>query len=727
MAGLKVTSRRAVVVNNCSKSSQFVLVLALLSSLIGGVSSSSSARTPSLRDVFDRQLIADVTLVISAPQMSPISKSLIPTLNYSLTPEEIISGATRAIDETNAFFGKLLAIPDEQRTAESVLIPWAESEGRFRTAVNSFIFPQYVSGSEAVRNASVEANKCLNQFGIECSMREDLYRLAVSVRDHNEPLEGEVARFLKKLLIEFRRNGLELSEEERAVLKEKRQRLAELAVDYSNTINADKTELLLTKDDLDGCPADFLESLGQRDGKYVVTMKYPDVSGVMKHAKQESTRRLLHETDGRKCKGNVARLEEACRIRDECAKLLGYADHMTFQLEQRMAKRPEDARSFLAELSHRLNPFAQKELARLDALKGAPLAAWDYNYYARVLEEKEYALDGELVSQYFPLEHVTREMLAIYEQVLSLRFRKVDIIGEAAPVWHPDVELFEVTDQSSNGSLVGYFYLDLHPRDGKYTHAACFGQQPGYLRLDGSRQIPVAAMVANFTKPTAGRLSLLKHDEVVVYFHELGHVMHSLCARTRIARFHGTNTEKDFVEAPSQMLENWCWQSNILSRLSRHHKTGESLPASLIDSLVLTKNLNAGLLNLRQIFFGVLDMTIHSHGFTGDINAFYEKLRLEITLIPQAQGIEPAASFGHLMGGYDAGYYGYLWSQVFSADMFYTCFQANVLSAKIGADYRRSILQPGGSRDGIDSLVEFLGRKPTQEPFLRSLGLVAEN
>lgn len=655
--------------------------------------------------------------------MSPTSKSLIPTLNYSLTPEEIAGGAKKTIDEANVFFERLVAIPDEQRTAESVLIPWAEWEGLFSTTINSFIFPQFVSGSEAVRNASVEAKKLLDQFEIERGMREDLYRLAASVQ--GRPLEGEVARFLKKLLIEFRHNGLELSENERAVLKEKRRRLAELAVDYSNTINADKTELLLTRDDLEGCPTDFLESLEQREGKYVVTMKYPDVSGVMKHAKKESIRRLLHETDGRKCKGNVARLEEACVIRDECAKLLGYADHATFQLEERMAKRPESVTAFLAELRERLTPFAQKELARLNALKGSSLMAWDYAYYTRILKEREYALDGELVRQYFPLDHVTREMLAIYEQVLSLRFRKVDIVGESAPVWHADVELFEVTEQA-DGALVGYFYLDLHPRDGKYTHAACFGQQPGYARLDGSRQVPVAAMVANFTKPSGDRLSLLRHSEVVVFFHELGHVMHDLCAHTRLARFHGTNTETDFIEAPSQMLENWCWQASILRRLSRHHKTAEPLPDSLVDSLVLTKNLNAGLLNLRQIFFGIFDMTIHSHGFTGDMNAFYEKLRREITLIPQAQNVEPVASFGHLMGGYDAGYYGYLWSQVFSADMFYTCFVADVLSAKIGSNYRRSILQPGGSRDGMDSLVEFLGRKPIQEPFLRSLGLVED-
>lgn len=285
--------------------------------------------------------------------------------------------------------------------------------------------------------------------------------------------------------------------------------------------------------------------------------------------------------------------------------------------------------------------------------------------------------------------------------------------------------------------FVGHFYLDLHPRSGKYTHAACWDLQPGYTMLpSGERQHPVAAMVANFTPPTGQKPSLLKHDEVVTLFHELGHAMHDMCAHVQVSRFHGTSVEYDFVEAPSQMLENWCWQEAELTRLSSHYlRPEERLPTALIRSLIATKNLNAGLMNCRQLFFGLWDLHIHSQSShssqasltADDIDRAYEQMRREIALIPQPVGVWPAASFGHMMGGYDAGYYGYMWSQVFSADMFYSRFLSSLAEpAAVGAAYRKEILAPGGSRDASVSLKAFLQREPQQESFLRSLGLLSE-
>ena len=321
------------------------------------------------------------------------------------------------------------------------------------------------------------------------------------------------------------------------------------------------------------------------------------------------------------------------------------------------------------------------------------------------------------------------EMLKIYEEVLSLRFEHL----ADGPVWHPDVKLYRVTDKDT-AELVGHIYLDLFPRDGKYTHAACFPLVPGCAldAKDEHRQHPVAAMVANFSKPTPSKPSLLKHDEVVTLFHELGHAMHGMCAKTRYARFHGTSVETDFVEAPSQMLENWCWNDKMLKRIARHYlRPQETLTDDFIKQLVRAKNFNAGLLNLRQVFFGLFDMTIHSieaplkEALSGEtIDSFYARLRREVALIPQPDNVTPASSFGHMMGGYDAGYYGYMWSQVFSADMFHSRFEAEGLQdPKVGRDYRQKILQPGGSRDGMDSLVDFLGRKPNSDAFLKSLGL----
>jgi Zn-dependent oligopeptidase len=246
-----------------------------------------------------------------------------------------------------------------------------------------------------------------------------------------------------------------------------------------------------------------------------------------------------------------------------------------------------------------------------------------------MLKETEYEVNDELIKEYFSMTSVTEGMLKIYETVLGLKFVEVS----DAPVWHEDVRAFEVLDAHSN-EPIGQFYLDLHPRDGKYTHAACFGLRPGCQHADGTRDLPAAAMVANFSKPTAEKPSLLKHDEVVTFFHELGHVMHQICAKVRWARFHGTAVERDFVEAPSQMLENWCWNADELEKLSSHYvRKGETLPRDQIERMVKAKNLNAGLLNLRQIFFGTFDLTVHTSEEDVDTTELWAKLREEVTLI----------------------------------------------------------------------------------------------
>lgn len=392
-----------------------------------------------------------------------------------------------------------------------------------------------------------------------------------------------------------------------------------------------------------------------------------------------------------------------------------------------MAKTPETVLEFLTTLRGKLVPLAQKEIVKLISLKKAEkqttkeetLNAWDTQYYSRILLETEYAVDEEKIKEYFSFESVTKEMLNIYETILGLKFEKIANNNG----WNADVKLIKVSN-ASDGNLVGHLYLDLFPRDGKYTHAACFDLIPGYEMMDGSRNYPICAIVANFGKPTSTKPSLLTENEVVTYFHELGHAMHQLCAHTKFSRFHGTNVETDFVEAPSQMLENWCYNPQALKKLSKHYLNEEPLPSKYIEALINAKNVNAGLHNLRQIFFGIFDMTIHSSNDKVDVISLWSQLKSEITMISDHPGTHAASTFGHMMGGYDAGYYGYLWSQVFSADMFYTRFhKEGVDNVKTGAEYRRCILKPGGSKDAMDMIKDFLGRAPTQEAFLKSIGL----
>ena len=308
-------------------------------------------------------------------------------------------------------------------------------------------------------------------------------------------------------------------------------------------------------------------------------------------------------------------------------------------------------------------------------------------------------------------------MLGVYQKLLGLKFRKI----EDAQPWHPDVKLYEITD-AAGGEPIAYFYMDLFPREGKYKHAAAFSLLTGRALPDGHYQRPVSSIVANFNKPAKDRPSLLTHDEVETFFHEFGHIMHQTLTKARFSRFAGSATARDFVEAPSQMLENWVWDASVLQSLSGHYQDrSKKLPKEFLDKMLAAKNVNSGLVNLRQLLFGSVDQNYHGTP-PSDTTATYARLARDITMIPTSEGTHPEASFGHLMG-YDAGYYGYLWSKVYAEDMFSKFKAEGVLNPVLGRRYRTEILERGSSRDEMDSLKAFLGREPNEDAFLESIGL----
>jgi thimet oligopeptidase len=310
-------------------------------------------------------------------------------------------------------------------------------------------------------------------------------------------------------------------------------------------------------------------------------------------------------------------------------------------------------------------------------------------------------------------------MFEVYQRLVGVRFVPV----AETQAWHPDVRLYAVQDASGedegDGRHIGHFYMDLHPRPDKYGHAAAFTLRSGRRLPDGSYEPPVSSIVANFTKPSADSPSLLRHSEVETLFHEFGHILHQVMTQAAYARFSGTAVERDFVEAPSQMLEHWCWEPRVLHGFARHVETGAPLPEDLLERMIAAKHVASGLHYLRQIYFARLDLAYHDPGREKDTDAIARDLH-PITGFDFAEGTHFQAGFGHLFG-YDAGYYGYLWSQVFGDDMFTRFQQEDDLT--VGRNYRRHILEPGGSRDGADLLRAFLGRDPSNEAFLREIGL----
>jgi len=589
------------------------------------------------------------------------------------------------------------------------------------------------STNAAVRDAATEAVKVFSEWGVGLDYREDVYRAVKALAATNPRLAGEEAKLLAEQLRDYKRAGLELPKVQRDEVERLRKQLTGLMTDFEGNITKVQKPVTFTREELAGVPDSFLGQKGVKTGENEFTVMANVTFHylmVLENARSEATRRKLMTIHDNLARAeNVPLLQQILELRDTIAHKLGYASWADYQTEPKMAKNAATARKFLEDLKTGLQPKFDAEIAEFRALKtretGDPAAqinVWDWRYFANQLRKEKYTIDAEQLRVFFPYQKALEGMFTIYQRIFGLKFDRI----EPAYKWVDDLQLYAVSD-SQTGEPMGLFYLDMFPREGKYNHFAQFGIIDGKLLANGRYQRPTVALICNFPPPEGGKPSLLSHGDVETLFHEFGHAMHSILTRAHYARFSGTSVPRDFVEAPSQMLENWVWDKKVLDSFAADYRDpARKIPPEILARLKEAKLATVATHYRRQLSFGLLDLTLHSDIRAGggqDCVKISNKVLSEVSL-PVPEGSAFVAYFGHLMG-YDAGYYGYAWADAIAADMA-TVFEKSpqgFFDETVGRRLRDEIYAQGDARDVNESIRKFLGRPQSIEPFLKTIGI----
>ncbi|KKT43561.1 MAG: Zn-dependent oligopeptidase [Candidatus Wolfebacteria bacterium GW2011_GWE2_44_13] len=647
------------------------------------------------------------------------------------TPEIIKQKINEAIEAKKVCYAVIKAIAPSERTFTNTVFAIESSEYEHIDAIAQVEFLMHVSPLAEVRDTAQEMVDVLQKAIVDIEYDPDMYRAMQEYAAKDDLLVGADKELFDDMMRTYKRMGFVLEPEKQQTLKDNLKEIAELATGFEKAIADHQDHIVVRKEELRGLPEAYINGLKQdEEGNYIVTLAYPDYIPFSERCDSAPRRKeLIDKFNRRGGPANIERLKRILELRTENAMVLGYPNHAAFKLEDRMAKTVEMVTEFYKDLQKIVTNPAKLDLQLLAEMKkkelgdsSARLAYYDIGYYIQRDKMQGYAVDDEVTREYFPLERVLDTMFDLYASVLGLQF-----VRENFPAWHESVLWYRV--DNANGSLVGYFSLDLFPREGKYGHAMMHPHVQGRRasrELDAPYVTPTCGVVANFNPSSGTTPSLLSHNEVQTLFHEFGHAMHSLVTTAVHMSQAGTNTARDFVEAPSQMFEYWVWEREILKKMSKHYVTSEPLPDELIDRMIRSKNHAQGYSILRQLFLGSLDMTFHTATEPIDPVAVYADLYKQMFELEPAQDQLWPAGFGHLMH-YDAGYYGYLWSEVYAADMFARFRTEGVMSPTIGMEYRKKILEVGSSRDEMESVKDFLGRMPNHKAFLADMGLASHD
>jgi len=595
--------------------------------------------------------------------------------------------------------------------------------------------------NDTLQKIAQEVSPLLSEFGNDVTLNAVLFNRVKAVYKQKDDLNLtlEQRTLLNKKYKSFTRNGANLSESDKGKLRDIDKELSRLKLKFGENVLAETNNYQLhlqNEEDLEGLPEGAKEAakhLADEKGLegWLISLDYPSYIPFMTYAKNRDLRAELSKTFGSKGfsenkYNNEDIVLNIVKLRHERAQLLGYKTHAHFVLEERMAKSPENVQEFLKNLLDKAKPAAEKEFKQLETfakeLDGIErLEKWDSAYYSEKLKQRLFDLDEEQLKPYFSLENVISGAFEVAKKLFGLHFVKVDNVD----TYHEDVVTYRVED--TEGDYVSLFYADFFPRPGKRNGAWMTSYKPQMIK-NGQNERPHVSIVCNFTKPTPTKPSLLTFNEVTTLFHEFGHALHGMLANTQYPGLSGTNVYWDFVELPSQIMENWCYEEETLKLFARHFETGELIPMELIQKIKASATFNEGLQTLRQISFGLLDMSWHGNEKSDEIVSVkgHEMAAFTSTqLYPDVPENCMSTSFAHIFqGGYSSGYYSYKWAEVLDADAFEYFKESGIFNKKVADKFKAFILSKGGTEDPMTLYKQFRGREPQPEALLRRAGLL---
>jgi len=576
--------------------------------------------------------------------------------------------------------------------------------------------------SDSTRNAANDGSQALADFQTTLILNESLYKTLKSYAAGSmNLLKPNQQKYVKDQLRIFENNGMKLDSNGRKQLQAISDRLTMLGLEFDKNIAASRDSLIFSEPALEGVPDGQKKKWKRANGQYVIYINTPNATDIARYAVPDETRKqMLIRYNNRAYPQNIKVLDSLLYYRQQYAQKLGYKSYAAYALTDKMAGLPQAVWNFENNLVEKLAPHVTTDLASIRAIKHQmhpelpdTIFTWDVQYYKKQLLDSKYQLNTDEVKEYFEMNQTITGMFEVYHQLLGISIKETS----GLPIWYSKVRSFEMY---VGNKKVGNFYFDLYPRQDKYTHFACFGISAAN---GGNEILPVAALICNFPEAATGSPTLLDHNDVITLFHEFGHLVHAMVVRSDLASQPST-LKPDFVEAPSQFLENFCWEYASLKIFAKNYKTGAVLPEALFNKMKATEHVLDANYYTQQLYYGMIDFTFEDKydSIRGmDLNAVAKNL-YRITQIPFTEGTHMIAAFGHL-NGYGANYYGYLWSRVFAQDIF-SVFQKNgVMDSKTGERYRKEILEVAGSRQEMDMLRNFLKREPNSDAFMQSIGL----